>query len=42
VKLNTQIITENKKVILYPLQEKDFEVLYAVASDPEIWKQHPK
>ncbi len=32
---------ENEKTILYPLQEKDFELLYAVASDPEIWKQHP-
>lgn len=41
MKLNTQIIIENKKVILYPLKEKDFEVLYNVSSDPEIWKQHP-
>lgn len=32
---------ENEKTILYPLQEKDFELLYTVASDPEIWKQHP-
>lgn len=32
---------ENEKAILYPLQEKDFELLYTVASDPEIWKQHP-
>lgn len=32
---------ETEKTILYPLQEKDFELLYAVASDPEIWKQHP-
>lgn len=32
---------ENEKVILYPLQEKDFEDLYAVASDPKIWEQHP-
>lgn len=23
------------------MQEKDFEVLYATASDPEIWEQHP-
>ncbi len=24
-----------------PLEEQDFEVLYAVASDPLIWEQHP-
>ncbi len=39
--INTQHILENEKVILYPLQEKDFEVLYTTASDREIWKQHP-
>lgn len=39
--LNIQSILENERVILYPLQEKDFEVLYAVASDPKIWEQHP-
>ena len=38
---NIQPILENDKVILYPLQEKDFEALYAVASDPKIWEQHP-
>jgi RimJ/RimL family protein N-acetyltransferase len=32
---------ENDKVILYPLREDDFEALYAVASDPKIWEQHP-
>ncbi len=39
--LDIQIILKNEKVILYPLQEKDFEVLYTVASDPAIWEQHP-
>lgn len=38
---NIQPIIENDKVILYPLQENDFDVLYAVASDPKIWEQHP-
>lgn len=38
---NTQPILENDKVILSPLQEKDFEDLYSVSSDEEIWKQHP-
>lgn len=38
---NTQPILENDLVILYPLLEEDFESLYAVASDPKIWEQHP-
>lgn len=36
-----QPILENDKAILYPLQESDFEDLYAVASNPQIWEQHP-
>lgn len=39
--INTQSILENEKVILYPLQEMDFEALYATASDFKIWEQHP-
>jgi RimJ/RimL family protein N-acetyltransferase len=31
----------NDLVKLIPLQEKDSEVLYNVASDPLIWEQHP-
>lgn len=31
----------NEQVILSPLQEEDFEALYAAASDPNIWEQHP-
>lgn len=38
---NIQPVLENDKVILYPLEETDFETLYAVASDPKIWEQHP-
>lgn len=30
-----------EKVILRPLRDDDFEALYAVASDPEIWAMHP-
>ncbi|HEY4786851.1 MAG TPA: GNAT family N-acetyltransferase [Bacteroidales bacterium] len=26
---------------LIPSQEKDFEALYEIASDPKIWEQHP-
>lgn len=38
---NTKAILENETVILYPLEEADFETLYAVSSDPKIWEQHP-
>ena len=38
---NIQPILENEQIILYPLQESDFEELYAVASDPKVWEQHP-
>lgn len=38
---NLQPTLENDIAILYPLQETDFEDLYAVASDPLIWEQHP-
>lgn len=31
----------NEQVILKPLREKDFDELYQIASDPEIWTQHP-
>ncbi|MGB8194268.1 MAG: GNAT family N-acetyltransferase, partial [Chitinophagaceae bacterium] len=33
---------ENDLLILRPLKEDDFEDLYAVASDPLIWEQHPQ
>lgn len=36
-----QSIIENNKIVLHPLQEEDFKVLYNVASDPKIWEQHP-
>lgn len=39
--INIQPTLENDKVVLCPLLEQDFEALYEVASDPEIWKQHP-
>jgi RimJ/RimL family protein N-acetyltransferase len=32
---------ENQWVKLRPLRADDFEALYAVASDPLIWEQHP-
>jgi hypothetical protein len=36
-----QLVLANDKAILYPLEENDFEDLYAVAADPKIWEQHP-
>ncbi|POY35351.1 N-acetyltransferase [Solitalea longa] len=38
---NTQPTLENEQVILFPLLETDFDELYAAASDPKIWEQHP-
>lgn len=36
-----QPILEGKLLRLRPLQPEDFQELYAVASDPLIWEQHP-
>lgn len=36
-----QPVLETDRIILYPLREQDFELLYAVAADPAIWEQHP-
>jgi RimJ/RimL family protein N-acetyltransferase len=32
---------ENDLVLLRPLQQEDFDALYAVAADPLLWEQHP-
>jgi RimJ/RimL family protein N-acetyltransferase len=32
---------KNNLISLSPLQENDFEELYAVANDEQLWKQHP-
>jgi len=32
---------ENDLILLKPLEAKDFEALFAIASDKEIWTQHP-
>ncbi|MBK8723806.1 MAG: GNAT family N-acetyltransferase [Saprospiraceae bacterium] len=39
--INIQPTLENEKILLSPLQDEDFEGLYAAASDPKIWEQHP-
>jgi RimJ/RimL family protein N-acetyltransferase len=39
--LDTQPTLENHQALLLPLQEDDFDALYAAASDPKVWEQHP-
>lgn len=41
MKFSIQPTLENNQVILAPLQEDDFEALYAVAANPDVWAQHP-
>jgi RimJ/RimL family protein N-acetyltransferase len=36
-----QPVLQTEKVLLEPLLLTDFERLYAIASDPLIWEQHP-
>ena len=38
---DTQPLLENEWVVLKPLQQTDFDELYAVAADPAVWAQHP-
>ncbi|MGI9583242.1 GNAT family N-acetyltransferase [Chryseobacterium sp. RRHN12] len=38
---SVQPVLENEEIQLIPLQQGDFESLYKVASDPEVWEQHP-
>lgn len=39
--LDLQPSLQNELIRIEPLQPADFEALYAVASDPLIWEQHP-
>jgi RimJ/RimL family protein N-acetyltransferase len=41
VPFDSQPRLSGELVALRPLREDDFEALYAVASDPLIWEQHP-
>lgn len=41
MKFSVQTLLENEKYQLIPLQQGDFESLYEVASDPQVWEQHP-
>lgn len=38
---NIQPSLSNELITLVPLKELDFESLFAVASDPLLWEQHP-
>ena len=40
--INIQPHLENDLIRLEPLKSSDFEEVYAAASDPKIWEQHPK
>ena len=39
--MNLQPTLEDDLIILRPLKESDFDLLYSVAKDPLIWEQHP-
>ena len=39
--MNRQPVLEGERVLLRPLTEGDWDALYAVASDREIWAGHP-
>lgn len=39
--ISFQPILGNENYKLIPLEESDFESLYAIASDPKVWEQHP-
>lgn len=41
MRFSIQPTLENDFVRLVPLEKDDFEPLFAVASDPKIWEQHP-
>jgi RimJ/RimL family protein N-acetyltransferase len=41
MEINLQPVLESERVLVTPLLEEDFENLYAVASDPKVWEQHP-
>ncbi|MCM0606179.1 MAG: GNAT family N-acetyltransferase [Xanthomonadaceae bacterium] len=40
--MNLQPILKGELIDLQPLTPNDFERLYAVASDPLVWEQHPE
>lgn len=39
--MDRQPVLEGERLLLRPLRPEDWDALYAVASDPEIWALHP-
>lgn len=39
--LDRQPVLEDERLLLRPLREDDWDALFAVASDPLVWEQHP-
>ncbi|MBX7541273.1 GNAT family N-acetyltransferase [Qipengyuania sphaerica] len=39
--LDRQPVLETERLVLRPLTADDREALYAIASDPAVWEQHP-
>lgn len=40
--MNLRPLLENERIRLEPIEETDFEALFAVASDAKIWADHPR
>ena len=39
--MDRQPVLEGERLLLRPLEPSDWEALYAIASDPQVWEQHP-
>ncbi|HSG56448.1 MAG TPA: GNAT family N-acetyltransferase, partial [Paracoccaceae bacterium] len=39
--MDRQPVLQGERLILRPLREDDWDALYAVASDPQLWAHHP-
>lgn len=39
--MDRQPVLEGERLLLRPLRADDWSALYAVASDPKVWEQHP-
>ncbi len=39
--MNRQPTLEGERVLLRPLEPDDWDALFAIASDPMVWEQHP-
>ncbi|ALE17428.1 N-acetylglutamate synthase [Altererythrobacter epoxidivorans] len=39
--MDRQPVLEGERLLLRPLEPADWDALYAIASDPQVWEQHP-